>query len=109
MPYMAIYRADGVDADKYARFRAAVPLDEAPAGALLHSYCGVPEGSLCVVDLWENRAALEDFVENVVVPTAIKVGLTPVRPEIFELGTLAVVGDLGPYKVIQRQRAGEPA
>lgn len=86
MTVMAIYRRDDVSSELYDEFRKALPLDAAPAGALVHSYGRAGPGFVSV-DVWENRGALDRFIAERVKPACQAAGVTFEPPEIIEVET----------------------
>lgn len=102
MPIMAIYRATGVSRADYERYRELVPLEPAPPEALAHIYTHTEDGSLCVVDVWQDRAALERFATRDIAPALEKIGIPFIAPEVLEVETLAVIGDLEKYRVARQ-------
>jgi hypothetical protein len=86
MPFMAIYRRDDISAEQYDAFRAAVPLDSAPRGALAHAYGRTGPGFVSV-DVWEDEAALHAFIRDVVAPRTEALGVEFHPPEIIRLET----------------------
>jgi hypothetical protein len=108
MPFMAIYRGN-ISPEDYARYRAKVPFDTAPQGALTHSAARAEDGSLCVVELWEDLPSLERFTSQVVAPALREVGLPVIAPEVLAVETIVVVGDTDRYRLSQPRLVGEPA
>jgi hypothetical protein len=91
MPVMAIYQSDDVSADDYAAFRARLPLTAAPRGALVHSHAERGRGrGFITVEVWEDRASLDDFLENVLAPAVRRMGLPLIRPEVLEVDDFIV-------------------
>ena len=86
MPVMAIYRRDDVSAELYEKFRASAPLDAAPLGALAHSNGRVGPGFVSV-DIWEDAAAMETYINDVLIPATAALGIKFERPEIIEVQT----------------------
>ena len=105
MPVLAIYRSDSVTPAQYEAFRAALPLDAAPAGALIHAYAKPTDGGHCVVEIWESADALEAFNASHVNPLLQKAGVTVIEPELIELETLAVTPEISDYRVEMRRTA----
>lgn len=90
MPIMAIYRSAGVTAQDYAKFRAELPLSPAPAAGIFHAY-GSDEDGLIVVDVWDDEAAMDRFIETRLRPALAKAGLPFVPPRKVQLHTVGVV------------------
>jgi hypothetical protein len=86
MTVMAIYRRNDISSEVYDKFRVRVPLDAAPLGALVHSYARVGTGFV-TVDIWEDRAALERFIEGRIKPACKAMGVAFEPPEIIEVET----------------------
>jgi hypothetical protein len=89
MPVMAIYQSDDVSADDYAAFRARLPLTAAPVGALVHAHAERGSGFI-TVEVWEDRAALDAFLDDVLAPAVRAMGLPLVRPEVLEVDDFIV-------------------
>lgn len=104
MPFMAIYRAD-ISPEDYATFRAKVPLDRAPQGALVHTYARDGQGQLVCVDVWESPEALATFGAEVVAPAIASLGLPPIQPEILELRTLAAFKEIARHEIARVEPA----
>ena len=86
MPIMAIYRRDDVSAELYAKFRAAAPLQTTPLGALAHVHGKVDSGFISV-DVWEDAAAMERYIREVLIPATEALGIAFERPEVIEVET----------------------
>jgi hypothetical protein len=103
MLVMAIYRSDDISADDYAAFRAKLPLVAAPKGALVHAHAA-KDGGFITVEVWEDRKALQGFLDDVLAPTVEAMGLPLVLPEILEVDdfvvTAVVQGREIPYGVL---------
>ena len=89
MPVMAIYRSRDITADQYERYRREAPLKAAPAKALSHTYAQTAKGFVSV-DVWQDRQALEAWIEKVGRPAANRAGLEFVEPEVFDVTTFMV-------------------
>lgn len=89
MPVMAIYQSDNISADDYAAFRAKLPLTAAPVGALVHAHAERGSGFI-TVEVWEDRAALDAFLDDVLAPAVRAMGLPLVRPEVLEVDDFIV-------------------
>ncbi|HEY0651298.1 hypothetical protein, partial [Phenylobacterium sp.] len=74
MPVMAIYERTDVSSQLYNQFRARVPLDAAPQGALVHAY-GREGPGFVTVDVWEDSAALERFMAERIEPACKALGV----------------------------------
>ena len=74
MPIMAIYRARGVSPQDYAKFRAELPLSPAPAEGIFHAY-GSSGNELVVVDVWDEEAAMDRFIDQRLKPALAKAGI----------------------------------
>ncbi len=89
MTVMAIYERPDVSSQLYNEFRARVPLDAAPQGALVHAYG--PEGpGFVTVDILEDRAALERYIAERIEPACGALGIEFQRPRIVEVETFRV-------------------
>ncbi|WP_068875425.1 MULTISPECIES: hypothetical protein [unclassified Phenylobacterium] len=86
MTVMAIYERPDVSSQLYNQFRAHVPLDAAPQGALAHAY-GREGPGFVTVDIWEDRAALERYIAERIIPACEALGVAFQRPRIVELET----------------------
>jgi quinol monooxygenase YgiN len=106
MPLMAIYRAD-ISPEAYDTFRAKVPLESAPKGALAHAYARDAEGRMLCVEIWEDAEAFAAFGRTVVAPNVAALGASAIEPEVVELRTLAVMPDIAGYELARREP--EPA
>ncbi|HEY0650197.1 hypothetical protein [Phenylobacterium sp.] len=93
MPVMAIYEFDNVTADEYAEFRRKLPLTAAPRGALVHAFGGDDDGFV-TIELWENRRALESFVDDILEPLVTRMGLPLTRPRIIDVEDFVMTDDL---------------
>lgn len=89
MPVMAIYQSDDVSAEDYAAFRARLPLTAAPQGALVHAHAERGSGFV-TVEVWEDRAALQGFLDDVLAPAVRAMGLPVVTPEVLEIDDFIV-------------------
>ena len=89
MPVMAIYRSDDVCAEDYAAFRAKLPLDAAPQGALIHAHACTDTGFV-TFEIWEDRRALQGFLDDVLAPTVKAMGLPLILPEVVEVDDFVV-------------------
>ena len=89
MPVMAIYQSEDVSADDYAAFREKLPLTAAPHGALMHAHAERGSGFV-TVEVWEDRAALEAFLDDVLAPAVRAMGLPLIRPEVLEVDDFIV-------------------
>ena len=104
MPVIAIYRSDDISADDYAAFRAKLPLVAAPKGALVHAH-GAMDRGFVTVEIWEDRRALEGFLDDVLAPTVRSMGLPLILPEIVEVDDFVVTDGVHgreiPYGTLQ--------
>ena len=89
MPVMAIYQSDSVSADDYAAFRGKLPLKAAPIGALTHAHAERGSGFI-TVEIWENREALQGFIDGVLGPAVRAMGLPLILPEVLEVDDFIV-------------------
>lgn len=85
MAVMAIYRRDDISAQLYSQYRAAAPVDTVPRGALAHAYGRTGPTSLIVVDIWEDVAAMDAYIERTVRPATEALGAEFVPPEVIPL------------------------
>jgi hypothetical protein len=103
MPVMAIYQSDHITPDEYADFRARLPLTAAPHGALVHAHGGTDKGFV-TFEVWENREALQSFLDGVLAPAVRDMGLPFVAPAVVEVDdfvvTQGVRGREIPYGVL---------
>ena len=110
MAILAIYRSKDISPSQFESYRARVPLDESPPGALVHYYArSKDDGSLCVVDLWDDPAAMARFGEEQIKPALRALDLPYIEPELFDVQTIAVVGPIEEYRVALKAQAVEPA
>ena len=93
MAIMAIYRSRDIDRETYNRFRAAVPIEPIPKGAISHHVGFDDEEGLLVVDIWETEAQLNTFLEERLYPGARKLDLTVVEPRVLQLHALWTADD----------------
>jgi len=98
MPIMAIYRSSDVDAETFNRYRAEVPIEPVPTGAIFHQAAFGKDG-LLVIDIWDSEAELQAFNEARVYPAMRKMGLTPIEPEVLQLHELWTAPDARKYNV----------
>lgn len=89
MPVMAIYSSENVSPADYAAFRAKLPLTAAPQGALVHAHGATPTGFV-TFEVWEDRAALERFLDDILAPTVEAAGLPLVRPKVVDVDDFIV-------------------
>lgn len=101
MAVMAIYRRNDVSAELYSKYRAAVPVDAVPKGALAHAYGRTGANSIVSVDIWEDEAAMHAFIEGSVRPATEALGVVFEPPEIVAvemfLATPATQAYLRPF------------
>ena len=108
MPVMAIYRSSEVDRETFDRYRAEVPIEPAPIGAIFHQVA-FDDAGLLVIDIWEDEAALRAFNEARVIPGLRKVGITPVEPEVLQIHALWAVPDARQHNLAAPQPNAVPA
>jgi hypothetical protein len=87
MPIMAIYRSSDVDQETFNRYRAEVPIEPTPKGAIFHQVAFDDDG-LLVIDIWENAADLAAFGEAKIVPALQKLGIAPIVPQVLPVYAL---------------------
>jgi hypothetical protein len=92
MTVMAIYRSNEVDPETFNRYRAEVPIEPAPAGAIFHQVAFDKDG-LLVIDVWETEAELRAFNAERVYPGLQRMGITPVEPEVLQVHALWAASD----------------
>jgi hypothetical protein len=65
---------------------------EAPAGGIAHAAGELPNGTVCIVDIWETREAYDLFREEKILPALEKAGadMSGDGPQIVELFELMV-------------------
>ncbi len=98
MPIMAIYRSSEVDPETFNRYRAEVPIEPPPQGAIFHQV-GFDKDGLLVVDVWENEAALKAFGEAKIYPALRKMGITAIEPQVIEVHALWAVPNAQQHNV----------
>ena len=98
MPIMAIYRSSDVDAETFNRYRAEVPIEPVPNGAIFHEAAFGKEG-LLVIDIWDSEAELQAFNEARVYPAMRKMGLAPIEPQVLQLHELWTAPNAGQYNL----------
>jgi hypothetical protein len=108
MPVMAIYRSSDVDLETFARYRAEVPIEPAPKGAIFHQVAFDDKG-LLVIDVWENEAALRAFGEAKILPGLLKVGITPVEPQVLPVCALWAAEDARAHNLALPEPQAIPA
>jgi hypothetical protein len=89
MPVMAIYQSNDISADDYAAFRAKLPLTAAPRGALVHAHAERGRGFI-TMEVWEDRASLQGFLDEVLAPAVRSLGLPLILPEVLEVDDFIV-------------------
>jgi hypothetical protein len=72
---------------------------DAPQGAILHA-AGFSDGTLTVVEVWENAADMQDFMQNRLMPLLKEKGFGDDKPEViqlhnFEIGQEPEAGQFG--------------
>jgi hypothetical protein len=87
VPIMAIYRSSDVDEETFNRYRAEVPIEPVPYGAIFHQTAFGADG-LLVIDVWDTEAELQAFNEARVYPAMRKMGLTPIEPQVLQIHEL---------------------
>ena len=92
MPVMAIYEFDDVTPEEYRDFREKLPLHAAPKGALVHA-CARDDDGFTVFEVWENRVALERFLEEILAPSVRRMGYPLTLPRIVEVEDFVVTKD----------------
>src|SRR5436190_20642305 len=98
MPIMAIYRSKEVDRETFNRYRAEVPIEPAPKGAIFHQVAFDEDGML-VIDVWESEADMRPFNDERVVPALKRMGITPMEPKILPLHALWAATDASKHIV----------
>lgn len=93
MAIMAIYRSREMDPETFNRFRAAVPIEPIPEGAISHHVAFDDEEGLIVFDIWETEAQLNAFLEERLYPGLQKLGLPVVEPRVAKLHALWTAED----------------
>jgi hypothetical protein len=99
MAIMAIYRSRDVDRETYNRLRAAVPIEPIPKGAISHHVGFDDEDGLLVVDLWETKAQLNEFLEARLYPGMQELGLEKVAPRVVDVYALWTAGDAAAHNI----------
>jgi len=108
MTVMAIYERPDVSSQLYKQFRAHVPLDAAPEGALVHAYAREGPGFV-TVDIWEDRAALERYIAERLEPACEALGVEFQWPRIVEVETFRVTPAATTREhLLPFERAGAP-
>ena len=87
MPIMAIYRNSDVDPETFNRFRAEVPIEPLPAGAILHLVAFAEDG-LLGIDVWDDEDHLRAFNETKIKPALSRMGKTWIEPTVVEIHEL---------------------
>ena len=109
MPVMAIYERQDVSSQLYNQYRALVPLDAAPLGALIHAY-GREGSGFVTVDVWESREALDRFIAERIKPACRTLGVEFEEPRIVELETFrATPGAAAQKHLLPFERTLTPA
>ncbi len=98
MPIVAIYRSDSVTPEQFRAFRAEAPIDAAPREALAHLHAQMSKGFVSI-DVWDNRAALQRFIDGVLKPAAARSGLPFTEPEVLDLDTFIVTPDANAFVI----------
>jgi heme-degrading monooxygenase HmoA len=97
MAIMAIYRHESVSAELYNQYRARVPIDEVPRGALAHFY-GRQGAGFVTVDVWEDEDAMRAFIRDRVEPAALAVAGEFSWPETVSLTTIVTTAGAHEYE-----------
>lgn len=85
MAIMAIYRSTEVDRAKYDQIVERVgSTGEPPEGAMLH-FAGFGDGGIAVIEVWDSRETLQEFLEGRVFPALREAGLPQDPPEVLEV------------------------
>jgi hypothetical protein len=102
MPVMALYRSSEITPEQYAPYEAFIVSQPVPPGALYHTAAFDADG-LCVVDIWESEAALQQFQAGAIAPTLAQFGLPVVTPKVLQVKAIATHDGIDPYKVLKPQ------
>jgi hypothetical protein len=98
MPVMAIYRSKNIDAETFNRFRAEAPIEPAPEGAIVHQVAFDDKG-LLIIDVWEDEAQLQAFLESRVYPALNRLGIPHGEPKLLQVHALWAAEDARQHNV----------
>jgi hypothetical protein len=91
MPIMAIYRSSEVDPEMFNRYRAEVPIEPVPKGAIFHQVAF--DDGLLVIDIWETEADMAAFGAAKIVPALQRLGIAPIIPQVLPVYALWAAAD----------------
>ena len=87
MPVMAIYHYSQVDPETFNRYRALVPIEPAPEGAIFHLVAFGADG-LVGIDVWENEAQLKAFGDTKIKPALKEMESAWIEPTVVQVHEL---------------------
>jgi len=106
---MAIYERQDVSSQLYNQYRALVPLNAAPPGALVHAY-GREGAGFVTVDIWEDRQTLDRFIEERVKPACSALDVAFEAPRVVEVETFrATSAATAPQHLLPFEKTLTPA
>jgi hypothetical protein len=108
MAVMAIYRREGISAELYNMYRAKVPIERVPLGALAHFY-GRSGSGYVSIDVWEDADAMWRFIRERVAPASESLGVPFEPPEVISLETIITTPAAPTYEVPFEAFALKPA
>jgi hypothetical protein len=86
MPILAIFNASNIKKTEYETLRKEVDWEhQKPNGMLIHTAAFDDRGGVHVADVWESRAALDDFFNKRLVPAMKKHNISPPTGEFYQL------------------------
>ncbi|MDZ4371782.1 MAG: hypothetical protein U1C74_10215 [Phenylobacterium sp.] len=89
MAIMAIYQSGDLSPADYAVFRSRLPLTAAPMGALMHAHATDASGFV-TVEIWEDQASLNAFLNEVLSPAVKAMGFPFVPPQVLAVDDFVV-------------------
>ena len=102
MPIMAIYRNREVDPETFNRFRALVPVDPPPEGAIFHLVAFGDDG-LLGIDVWDNEQHLTVFEETQVKPALRSLGMEGLDRTVLQVHELLAVDNATAHNLYARE------
>lgn len=90
MPIMVKYAASHITRDRYNSIRREIGWEaDPPSGALLHIACFDEAGGIQSIDIWEDQASLDAYLDDRFRPALKALGVDEPRPAIFEAEVIA--------------------
>ena len=83
----------------YKEMHGIMMTDGLPEGMISHS-CRIKNGGVSIIDIWESKAHINDFIENLLVPAMHQVGEDN-EPEIMLISDL-INADASEYTGVLR-------